>query len=183
MRGTHGAPQTRQLKAIVPGNLHENSKARRLVFVDKCTQVTLSVSYLGFNVAPTLAALSLAQGLGPVASNEWLVIIVRNIGVVLWQLSSLAGSYLLLTEARTLYAHTAASGADKTSEASSEHVHRSAAVQRVVERIEGDTRHIMVTVHFRGRELTRIRKLLNVLVLIIYAIFSVPVTWPFQTFR
>jgi hypothetical protein len=43
-------------------------------------------SYL-LNMIPTLVALALDHSLGPMASGEYIIIITRNIGVVVWQLT------------------------------------------------------------------------------------------------
>lgn len=52
-------------------------------------------SYFMLNVLPTVVALGVDKSLGPWTNNEFVIIIVRNVGVMGWQVFQLAGSRYL----------------------------------------------------------------------------------------
>jgi len=60
-------------------------RGEAMVRLNKIMNRFLMLSYLLLGVVPTMFAFPLNKSLGPVASNEWIIIIVRNCGVIFWQ--------------------------------------------------------------------------------------------------
>jgi len=154
--------QVMSFRVLVMAHLFAANKVHRILFKDKGLQATLALSYGLLTLVPTLCALGLNQSVGPIQSSEWIIIVIRNIGVMVWQLCGLAGSLLLLKEVRLLQASTIV-GPDSSGAKSLQ----STSAKRVIEYLAANAKSI-----FRS----------NCLVLIIYSIFSMPLAWPYQTF-
>ena len=157
--------QVLSFRILLMANFYQNAKTARILRQDEITQTLLALSYGILTVLPTLCAFALDQSVGPVQSGEWIIIVVRNIGIVLWQLFGLMGSALLLREVTKMHSTTQGSS-NKTSDGPSLATVGAGSAKRVVEFLKSNFRGIFRT---------------NAILLVLYAIFSIPFTWPFQT--
>jgi hypothetical protein len=157
--------QVMQFGALIVANFyHHNGKIHGVLNVDKITQILLALSYGLLTVLPTLCAFALDQTLGPWASGEWVIIVVRNIGVVVWQLCGLSGNILLIRQVKRLNMTASMDAPNNSSKLEND---KTSAAQRVVAYLTASAKTMLKT---------------NLAILVLYSLFSIPFSWPFQTF-
>lgn len=143
--------QIHQFHVLVSSNLQQRGdqlcrKYNKLVMV-------MSASYFFLSLLPTLVALSLDKSVGPIANGEYIILIVRNLGVVFWNLSQIYTSYVLKNELKAL---SSSSGTVSNG------------VQNIMSFFDAERKHL------RAR---------NLISLLLYPLFSLPWFWPSQFFQ
>jgi hypothetical protein len=86
----------------VGNNLGDHAGTKRGIERQSTTNYLLVASYGFLTILPTVVALGLDKAKGPVASGEFIIIIVRNVGVVVWQICALVGAILMQREISSL---------------------------------------------------------------------------------
>jgi hypothetical protein len=135
-------------------------------------------SYLFLCVIPTLIAFACNKALGPVQSLEWVTLLVRNLGVCVWQALSMVTEYLVVVQTKKLLLpslssssslgarNVTATAGSGPMQSSDPHPAQSSAL-KVVAYIQSVAR-----THFRE----------HALALFLYSMFCIPVLWPYQTY-
>lgn len=125
-------------------------------------QLGLILSYALLSVPPTLAALGLDHSISPVDNKEFVLLIIRNCGVVLWQMCALAGYAFMLAQVKAIQSSVHSS--DKNASPGAP-VGRSAQA---------------VVVYLRSNVRSNVFK--NSIAFVVYGISSIPPLWPFQSY-
>lgn len=131
---------------------------RRLVGTFRRSIIMSHTIYGAFAIVPTLVALGTDKSLGPIASGEYICLLVRNIGVILYALNQIYGSFLMDREARQLLALLA----ERTASTGS-----ADAATAILAYVDGFVSRVRLT---------------TVLVVLVYGSFLVPWAWPYQTY-
>jgi hypothetical protein len=79
-----------------------SDKTTRLLRIFSSIQFAQVLLYLAIAGVPTLYALLFDKSLGPIASNEYITLIIRNIGIILWAGSQWVGIRKILRELKYL---------------------------------------------------------------------------------
>ena len=117
---------------------------------------------------PTFVALSLPKTQGPICSYQYVLLLVRNVGVVAWQGFSIATTLMLRSRASALMQSSVPVAGGHVSVSSRNNPAQSASrVQKVLEHLNAEL----------GRMRTQ-----GTLSLVLYAVFCIPVLWEQQTF-
>jgi len=124
--------------------------------------------YLVVVVAPTLAMLGLDHSQGPEQNGESVLLVVRNVGVVLWLFSYLLVVSYLQRELKHLVSTSSSGGGGGGGGGGASSQSRSAAVQQVLAHLHQAQRNVAVQVFVAA---------------IVYGAFCAPVLWPFQQFQ
>jgi len=79
-----------------------SSKTSSVLRLHFLLELALFSSYVFLTIVPTFVALGLNPLAGPVDNGEYVILIVRNLGVVTWQLIALVGYALMLRQVRSI---------------------------------------------------------------------------------
>lgn len=81
-----------QFATLVRSQIDLKQNRKKLYAASSWLNILTFASYGVLNALPTMVALGLDKSLGPWDNNEYIIIIVRNLGVILWQVFQLWGS-------------------------------------------------------------------------------------------
>jgi len=137
-------------------NYKSASTARGLVQYN-ATQFLLVAIYIGVNMIPRLVPLGMDQSQGPISDGEWVIIIVGNLGQILWQVFNYLGGVMMKRTIAKISSDHHASAA-----------HRDA--DRLSKVLEALTEH------------TRAMRSQIVIFVVLYTSGALPWLWRFQTF-
>ena len=143
--------------------LSPTARSEWMVRAHGALQVGLAGSYLLLTIVPTLVALGLDKSLGPIDSGEYVVLIVRNGGVIAWQVCALSGYVFMLRQVTTITSS----------------VHSSD--QPVAQQGGPPVKSAQNVLSFL-RLNVRSNALKNGVALITYTLFSIPPAWPYNAF-
>lgn len=145
--------------------------------------------YFVLNLIPLLIMLGLDKSRGPIASGEVTLLIIRNVGVLLWQVLQYLGNYWLKRETQLLLSSLNTSPLPGVEDSGKE-------VRRSARGVETDARPISLSspragtdpahaplaiVQFLNDSQNTIRKGV-VWTFICYAIATIPQFWPYQQY-
>ena len=179
-----GEFQIMQFHVLVTSNyLSDTAWRRRILTLNFWCQRGLGLSYM-LSIAPTFVALGLDKSLGPIQSGEYIILIVRNIGVVLWQFFAFAGYYFMYRQVDALQSSVQASGGAESASSNApgpgpgpaSPTSASKLGSPVVVRRNANN----VVEVLRANLVSNAKK--NLLALVVYTLFSIPFAWPYQTY-
>ena len=160
-------------------------------------ELGLCFTYILFTIVPTFTALGLNPAPGPVASGEYITLIVRNMGVVLWVSLALAAYMVLYRQVRSMELRSATEDSDGKAE------ERDAASNGRIVSLRGGgggggggggvapankpapaspavgTQHVLA---FLGKNV-RSNAFRQSFALVTYTLFSIPPAWPYTSFN
>lgn len=170
-----------QLEILVKSQIdHAGSRERVLSLSRRLTALTLS-SYLMLSVVPALVTLSLDKSLGPIQNDQYVIIVVRNVGIVGWQVFQLLGSRYLVKETRAIKAFLVPSRNGETGGVQGSHSAPTSPKSRALLQGGPSTDRmasIIMMMEHRSRNLTKT----NVVVGTVYAVFCIPQLFAQQTY-
>jgi len=91
-----------QFYALVKASSMDYETHRRLMRRQSAVVWMTRVSYWFFAVVPSLVALGLDKSLGPVQSGEYILLILRNIGIVIWMASQWLSDVFMQREIQSI---------------------------------------------------------------------------------
>jgi len=119
--------------------------ALRMLHVYKRATIAQMVVYILATGAPTFAMLFGNKSLGPDASNETTLLIIRNVGVILWVLSLVLGTRLSIQELDKFHGSSTLESSKETGAATSQQQHPTTnATSRVISFLR--QQHVQVTI-------------------------------------
>jgi len=150
-------------------------------------ELGLCFTYILFTIVPTFTALGLNPAPGPVASGEYITLIVRNMGVVLWVSLALAAYMVLYRQVRSMELRSATEDSDGKAE------ERDAASNGRIVSLRGGvapankpapassfgTQQVLA---FLGKNV-RSNAFRQSFAIVTYTLFSIPPAWPYTSFN